>query len=97
MDGGKEAGRLRHDGRAETVGFSADGRAVVTGSADTTLLLWTPRPPPRDLPRQAAELVRRGADALYDLAGDAGKAGRRAGNWPRAEAVPFLGEWLRPT
>src|SRR5262249_32131327 len=56
VDGGKEVGRFKgHDGRVETVGFSPDGKAVVTGSADTTMLLWDAVALRKDLPaRQAA-------------------------------------------
>jgi hypothetical protein len=102
VDGGKEVGRFPgHDGRVETVSFSANGKCVATGSADTTVLLWDAAALRKDMPeRAAAELPDGMTDTLWaDLAGeDASKALKAvlglAGDPKRA--VPVLAERLKP-
>src|SRR5262249_37929804 len=101
--GGEGGGRVKgDDGRVRTISFSLDGKVVVTGSADTTMLLWDAATLRKDLAaRQAAELPDGTADALWaDLAGeDAGKAGQsvlKLAAAPR-QAVPLLRERLKPT
>jgi hypothetical protein len=74
---------------------------VVTGSSDTTMLLWDSAALRKDLPaRPAAELPDGASDALWaDLAGDdAGKAGQAVLKLTAApqRAVAFLGERLKP-
>jgi hypothetical protein len=102
VEGGKEVGRFKgHDGQVETVGFSPDGKTVVTGSADTTLLLWDTSALRKDLPRRpAAELPDGAADGLWtDLVGeDAGKANQAVLKLVTApkKVAPFLGERLKP-
>jgi WD40 repeat protein/beta-lactamase regulating signal transducer with metallopeptidase domain len=102
VDGGKDLGRFDgHDGRVETVSFSADGKSVATGSSDTTILVWAAAALRKDLPTPAAaEFPDAAADALWaDLAeGDAGKAFqglRKLVASPR-QTVALLGERLRP-
>src|SRR5205085_10663191 len=78
VDGGKEVGRFAgHDGRVETVSFSADGASVATGSADTTVLLWDAAALRKDLPAlPPVELSDGAVEAVWaDLAAeDAGTA-----------------------
>jgi hypothetical protein len=92
---GRERGRLTgHRGRVETLTYSADGKVLISGSEDTTALVWDLRG------RPGTPLTRADLDACWgDLAGaDAGRAYqavRRLAAAP-AEAVPYLGERLRP-
>lgn len=88
-----------HETAAVCVAFAPDGRTLASGSADSTILLWdvTGR---RALGR--AEAARPGArklEALWDdLGADAVKA--HAAVWQLVavpgQAVPFLGERLKP-
>jgi hypothetical protein len=102
VDTGKEVSQLKgHEGSVQTLAFSPDGKAIASGSADTTILVWDaaaflrqlPKPEPLDGPDRAVE-------ALWeDLAGeDAGKTFQsvlRLAGTPQ-QAVPFLGERLKP-
>src|SRR5262249_42148246 len=79
--------------------FIPDGKLLLTGSHDTTVLIWDatriPKPaPPRPVDLQPAEL-----EALWtDLgAGDAARADAALRKLAAArQAVAFLGERLRP-
>jgi RNA polymerase sigma factor (sigma-70 family) len=89
-----------HRGAVRLLTFSADGKALVSGSDDTTGLVWdlTGRLSAKgtwDRPPSAPDL-----DACWTaLAGDDAKgayaAVRKLAAWPD-RAVPFLGERLRP-
>jgi WD40 repeat protein len=99
---GKEVGRFNgHTGAIETVAFAADGKSLVTGAEDTTILLWDTAGPMKNLSRPAAvDLAPAALDSLWaDLAGpDAGKAfdsTLKLASAP-AVAVPFLGQRLKP-
>jgi hypothetical protein len=102
VSAGKEVGLLKgHEGRVETVTFAPDGKAIATGSADTTILLWDAADLMKDIPKsELAELPDGAVEPLWgDLAGeDAGKALQgvlKLAGAPK-QAVPFLGERLRP-
>jgi WD40 repeat protein/beta-lactamase regulating signal transducer with metallopeptidase domain len=102
VDGGTEVGQFKgHDGRIETVSFSPDGKCVASGSSDTTVLLWDAVAMRKDMPvPQSVELPDGAAESLWaDLAAeDASKALKsvlKLAADPR-QAVPFLGERLRP-
>jgi RNA polymerase sigma factor (sigma-70 family) len=87
-----------HRGGVQSVAFSADGRRLITGSWDTTALVW-------DLsgragaqpaaPMTAAELDACWADLAGGDAAKAYRAIRRLANAP-AESVPYLREHLKP-
>src|SRR5262249_32634099 len=79
-----------HAGNVTALAFSADGRTLATGAADTTILLW-------DLtgaPQPAARLTAQDLDTLWsDLAGANAKDAYPAMLRPIAApdaAVPFL-------
>jgi hypothetical protein len=99
---GKEIGQLKgHGGRVETVAFAPDGKALASGATDTTILLWDATGPMKDLAKpQVAELPASEVEALWgDLAGeDAAKAlqGTLKLAGAPGQAVPFLGERLKP-
>jgi RNA polymerase sigma factor (sigma-70 family) len=96
---GEDLGRLTgHQGRVEALAFAPGGRALVTGSADSTALVWDvarllPRPRP-------AELGAGRGDALWDdlASDDAGKAYRAIVALSAAprDAVALLKERLKP-
>ncbi|MCI0460430.1 MAG: WD40 repeat domain-containing protein [Gemmataceae bacterium] len=98
LDNMQELARLQgHDATVDCLAFTPDSKALVTGSADRTALLWgVPR-----VPRQvvAERLSAQALEGLWaDLAGEAPRAWRavtRLSASP-AEAVRFLGERLRP-
>jgi WD40 repeat protein len=84
-----------HRGRVASVAFTENGRALVSGSADTTAMVWAVPPPPRGPALSPRELAR-----LWDDLGgaDAQKAHRACGplRAAPAQAVPFLAGRLRP-
>jgi WD40 repeat protein len=89
-----------HRGWVGAVEFSADGRLLVTGSQDTTCLLWDATPADRPSLRPATRLPEAELTKLWDELGghDAGKAYRAL--WALAaagdQAASFIGERLRP-
>jgi WD40 repeat protein len=92
---GKELALLRgHQGKVNCLAFSADGRLLVSGSDDTTALVW-------ELPRQEraprADLPPHRREALwFDLAGeDAVRAGRAITALSRERSAAFLEGKLR--
>jgi WD40 repeat protein len=98
--GGERASFTGHVGLMATLALAPDGRTAVTGSGDSTLLVWdlTGRPKAGErqpAPRGAKELN----DLWADLAGaDAVKAYRAVWQLAAAprQAVPYLKERLRP-
>jgi len=94
---GKEVHQFKgHDGAVSSIAFAANGKRLVSGSADTTALIWDT---PATAPQANLEIDATRADALWaDLAsGDATKAYQaivafRAG---AKTAVPFLKERVK--
>src|SRR5262249_34353448 len=99
---GKEVSQFKgHTGRVETVAFAPDGKAIASGSTDTTILVWDAATLMKDLPQpQRFELPDGSVEPLWaDLAGeDAGKALQSLLKLAGApeQAVPFLGGQLKP-
>src|SRR5262249_17280877 len=98
---GKEVGRLPgHRSGITCLAFSADGKALASGSGDTTVLLWDVSGLLDRKGEPPAELGTRQREALWaDLAGeDAAKAYRAIHELAAAPAqtVPFLNQHLRP-
>jgi WD40 repeat protein/beta-lactamase regulating signal transducer with metallopeptidase domain len=99
---GKMIGKLAgHGGRIETVSFAPGGKAVASGAADTTVLLWDAVASLKDLAKpETIELTGDEVKALWgDLAGeDAKKAllGIHKLASGAKQAVPFLGQELKP-
>jgi WD40 repeat protein len=86
-----------HQGEVSHLAFSPDGKALVSGSADTTALVWDVS---RILPRKPAPLAPGDVKRLWaDLGGHDGRrayrAARALAGSPRL-ALPFLAERLRP-
>jgi RNA polymerase sigma factor (sigma-70 family) len=93
---GEEVGRFPgHRGDVAALAFSADGTRLVSGSQDTTALVWDLSA----LPRPARPTLTRGrlGQLWQELAGaDAAAAYRAVGALAAAEqAVPFLADKLR--
>ena len=97
---GKEFGRLKgHDADVEALAFTADGKALVSGSADSTALVWGGAPlvpPARKIDEQSADKL---AELWPDLGdADAGKGFRAAmvfGSSPKGAAA-LLAERIKP-
>jgi WD40 repeat protein len=88
-----------HDGPVNALAFSPDGRRLLTGSDDTTALVWDlgRLPPPR--PRRAVPALAQRDSLWQDLAAaDAARAWRAMGVLTSApeQAVSFLRDRLRP-
>jgi WD40 repeat protein len=99
---GKSLGGLAgHDGAVTALALASDGKTLVTGSSDTTMLVW-------DLTRFRSEKQQQGElkageiAGLWDVLGglDAnlafGAVGRLSTNSP-GQVVTFLGGQLKPT
>jgi RNA polymerase sigma factor (sigma-70 family) len=89
-----------HSGTVGVVAFSPDGRTLVSGSTDTTALVWDVSGlcakagmPAKALGAEAAAAL--WADLLADDAGKAGTAVHRLAAAPK-EAVPLLEQYLKP-
>jgi WD40 repeat protein len=81
-----------------SLAFLPNGRAVVTGMNDGTLLVWDMTPPPRK-PDKARDLCHKDLNMLWsDLAGYARKAHRAIYTLAAVpkQALPFLAEHLHP-
>jgi RNA polymerase sigma factor (sigma-70 family) len=94
---GEQAGRFHgHRGDVTALAFAADGTRLVSGSADTTALVWEVKGPSRPAAEPApADLERH----WLELAGgDAAAASRAIGSLAAApdQAVPFLDGKLQP-
>jgi WD domain, G-beta repeat len=100
LDTGTELGTFSHDGDITTLAFTPDSRRLITGSTDTTLLVWdvTRLSRPASLQRRELSAAER-KDLWNDLVGDdAGKAFtaiRRLAASPQ-QAVPLLREKIKP-
>jgi WD40 repeat protein len=97
----KETGALQgHQGSVATVAFAADGRSLLSGSSDTTILRWDVARRGKESRPLRAGLGAGGLDGLWtDLAGDdAGKAFEviLALSADPKQVTPFLRERLRP-
>lgn len=97
MGSGEELQPLRgHLGAVFSLSFTRDGRRLVSGSQDTTALVWDVSclaPPPTAAPLEAGALP----TLWSDLAADAPKAHRAASRLlgDSAQAIPFLSARLR--
>jgi hypothetical protein len=98
---GRERHVLRgHKGRILSLTFSADARMLISGSEDTTALVWDlasqlGRPEKGTRPPTLGELEAAWADLAGEDAARAYRALRRLRSVP-AEAVPYLHQHLRP-
>src|SRR5262249_42431694 len=99
---GREVGLLRgHEGRGTRLEFSRDGKLLVSGSADGTLLVWDAAAVRKEVKPRLAKLSPAELDTLWgDLGGeDAVRAYRAV--WALAsaaeQAVPLLRERLPRT
>jgi WD40 repeat protein len=97
---GKEFGRLEgHDAEVEALVFAADGKCLVSGSADSTALVWGAAalaPPARRVDEQSAERLNELWSELLDK--DASKAFRAAVVLEASPngAATLLGERIKP-
>jgi RNA polymerase sigma factor (sigma-70 family) len=94
---GRERRRLAgHRGQVVSLAFTPDGERLISGSSDTTALVWdlAGRPEPRKTPA-AAELEALWADLAGEDAARAYQAIRQLAAAPDA-AVPLLRQRLRP-
>jgi WD40 repeat protein len=97
LETGMELGRLTgHRGAVLSLAFSPDGRRLVSGSHDTTALVWNLQKvvPTMDAAAPKPEKLR---ELWVDLAGDAPPAVRAIGQLARSpkQTVSFLGEQLQ--
>lgn len=86
-----------HRGRIEALAFSADGRLLVSGSEDTTAVVWDLGAPPGD---KVSALTRKDPDSCWDdLVSDdaerAYRALRRLSAAPKV-TIPYLRKVLAP-
>ncbi len=100
-DAGTEIGALTgQDGDITTLAFTRDGRRLVTGSSDTTLLVWDLSRLRRPAPSVVANLSAKEQSELWHdlLADDAGKAFRAIRRLAASpgQAVPLLRERIKP-
>jgi hypothetical protein len=94
---GVESGRLVTP--VNSFAFLPNGKAVVTGMQDGTILVWDLAPQTWPAPAAARDLGRKELEALWsDLTGDARTAQRAVRTLATApgQAVPFLTDRLRP-
>jgi hypothetical protein len=97
VETGKELRQLKgHRGAILSLAFSADGKQLISGSRDTTALIWDVN---NILPAPTAATIKpdKVRELWNDLTGDAPAAVRAVGRLSRApeSAVPFLSEQLR--
>jgi WD40 repeat protein len=89
-----------HRGGVTSLAFTPDGRTLISGSGDTTALLWDVRALARAARPRSRKLKPGEADQLWlDLGGAAAARAYRAlrllASAPR-QALPCLRKWLRP-
>jgi hypothetical protein len=101
LNTGQETGCFRgHNGVVGPLAFSSDGRRLISGGWDTTILVWDMNALPQPQAAKLVELSPKELDAFWaDLAdADASKAFRSIRTLIRArqQAVSFLKERLRP-
>jgi WD40 repeat protein len=99
---GKEIGSLPgHDGPIASLVFAADGKTLVSGGHDTTILVWDLTRLKREPRPQLADLQQKDFDPLWaDLFGnDAGKAGKAVHTLIAASdaSVALLKDRIQPT
>lgn len=96
----KEIDQLKgHSGRIETVAIAPTGKALASGAADTTILVWDVASAMKDVARpRPMELKPADLETIWsDLSGaDASKASTGIQKLVAAGAVSFLGEHLKP-
>jgi hypothetical protein len=89
-----------HGGAVTCLGFSADGRRLITGSADTTALVWDVPALLTKARKQRTEPADRDLEALWQNLGDPDGSRAERALWALAaapgRAVSFLRERLRP-
>src|SRR5207244_11829990 len=98
---GKEIGLFKgHQAAIASLAFGPMGKTLVSGSNDTTILVWNVGSLKREPRPQAVELPAKEIEVLWsDLAGDDGiKANKSIGRLIAAgkQAVPFLRGQLQP-
>jgi len=93
---GKELGQLSgHQGAIASLVFAADGRSLLSGSADTTALVWDLEPLLARQPLPASALAEKRLESLWtDLAGTDGGKAFQAVHTLSAVPMPTL-DWLR--
>ena len=88
-----------HRGEIDALAFSADGRTLLSGSADTTALIWDVKDLVRHRKRPLADVSRRQLDVLWDdlSSDDAGRAGQSLRKLITGrQTAAFLKEHLHP-
>jgi WD40 repeat protein len=101
LDSGEELGGFRsHESAVGPLAFSSDGQRLISGSRDTTILVWDMRTLPQPRRTKAAELSSKELEARWaDLADTNASTAFQAIRTlirARQQSVSFLKEHLRP-